>query len=79
MGLDSTVDENLLKINGGNQLKGNTVTALDLRAGIALTLAGLFAEGETNIQDAWQITRGYDQFINKMNSLGATLHPTYKK
>tara|TARA_R110000765_G_scaffold205329_1_gene310097 strand:+ start:768 stop:2072 length:1305 start_codon:yes stop_codon:yes gene_type:complete len=79
MGLDSTVDENLLKINGGNPLRGNTVTALDLRAGIALTLAGLFAEGETKIQDAWQITRGYDQFIGKMNSLGATLHPTYKK
>jgi UDP-N-acetylglucosamine 1-carboxyvinyltransferase len=46
---------------------------LDLRAGIALTLAGLFAEGETTVTNAWQITRGYDLFIEKMTALGASI------
>lgn len=73
MGLNSTIDGNMLIVNGGQQLKGTTVKALDLRAGVALSLAGLFAEGETHIKDAWQITRGYDRFVEKMTSLGANI------
>lgn len=45
--------------------------ALDLRAGIALTLCGMAAEGETVIYDAWQIGRGYVDLIPKLKSLGA--------
>lgn len=71
MGLTSRIDGNMLVIDGGSKLKGANVKALDLRAGIALSLAGLFAEGETVIEDAWQITRGYDRFFEKMQSLGA--------
>lgn len=73
MGLNSHTDGNMLIVNGGTQLTGTTVKALDLRAGIALALAGLFAKGETHIQDAWQITRGYDRFVGKMTALGAKI------
>lgn len=73
MGLEIDIVGNLLTINGGKNLKGNSVQALDLRAGIALAIAGMIAEGETEIQDAWQITRGYDHFVEKMLSLGASI------
>ncbi|WP_448249755.1 UDP-N-acetylglucosamine 1-carboxyvinyltransferase [Thalassotalea agariperforans] len=76
MGLKSRTDGNMLIVDGGQPLIGTTVKALDLRAGIALALAGLFAEGETHIQDAWQITRGYDRFVEKMTSLGAKITTT---
>lgn len=74
MGLQYEVGDNLLRINGGPPLKGAVVKALDLRAGIALTLAGLGAsEGETVIHDAWQVERGYNRFIEKMQSLGGDI------
>lgn len=71
MGLASFTDGNMLLVDGGKALTGTEVKALDLRAGIALTLAGLTAAGTTTITDAWQITRGYDRFVEKMRSLGA--------
>jgi UDP-N-acetylglucosamine 1-carboxyvinyltransferase len=73
MGLKSRTDGNLLIVDGGSELTGTDVTALDLRAGIALALAALFARGETHIHEAWQITRGYDRFFEKMESLGVTV------
>lgn len=69
MGGDFRVEENILKINGGNKLTAAEVTALDLRAGIALVLAGLVADGESLVKDAWQIERGYNDFLCKMKSL----------
>lgn len=62
---------NVLRIHGqGKCLRGARVRALDLRAGIALALCGLTADGETTISDAWQITRGYDNFLEKLRALG---------
>lgn len=74
MGADLEVRGNILFIRGGNPLKGNRVGATDLRAGAALTLAGLIAEGETVIDNVWQIERGYDGFHEKLNALGAKVH-----
>lgn len=72
MGLDYQIDGDMLKIHGqGGSLVGAEVKALDLRAGIALTLCGLAAQGETVITDAWQIGRGYVDLIPKLKSLGA--------
>jgi UDP-N-acetylglucosamine 1-carboxyvinyltransferase len=51
-------------------LQGNEVTATDLRAGAALVLAGLAAEGETVISDVYHIDRGYDSMIEKFRSIG---------
>lgn len=73
MGLDYEVQGDLLVINGGKILKGTTVEALDLRAGIALLLAGLTAEGKTIITNSWQILRGYENLESKLQSLGVTL------
>lgn len=71
MGLRYEVKGDILKIYGqGGGLVGAEVKALDLRAGIALTLAGLSADGETIITDAWQIGRGYVNLIPKLKSLG---------
>jgi len=72
MGLKYEISGDMLKIVGrGGGLKGTEVKALDLRAGIALTLCGLGAEDETTITDAWQIGRGYVDLIPKLKSLGA--------
>lgn len=69
MGMNYSVDGDLLKIHGGKPLYGATVKALDLRAGMALLLAGLIADGETVIEDAWQIERGYENLKLKFNNL----------
>lgn len=69
MGMQYEVQGDLLVINGGNLLNGAEVTALDLRAGIALLLAGLTAEGETIINNAWQIERGYENLSLKLKNL----------
>lgn len=73
MGMDYKVEGEMLVINGGTPLKGATVNALDLRAGIALLLAGLTAEGETTIENAWQIQRGYENLQEKLNNLGVNI------
>jgi len=74
MGLCYQIDGNLLRIQGGAPLHGAEVRALDLRAGIALTLAGLAAsEGETVITNAWQVERGYNHFVEKLRRLGGTI------
>lgn len=71
MGVRSEVRDNLLIIHGGKPLQGAEVSALDLRAGAALMLAGMVADGETIIQNAWQIQRGYCGLGAKLNALQA--------
>ena len=73
MGMKYRVEGDMLVINGGTTLKGTEVKALDLRAGIALLLAGMTAEGETIISDAWQIKRGYENLEEKLRNLGVSL------
>ena len=72
MGMEHEIRGDMLVIHGKDGgLRGAEVRALDLRAGAALTLCGLSAEGETVITDAWQISRGYVDFAEKLNALGA--------
>lgn len=72
MGMQHEVRGDMLVLHGtGGKLHGTTVRALDLRAGAALALCGLVAEGETVITDPWQIGRGYVDFVDKLKSLGA--------
>jgi UDP-N-acetylglucosamine 1-carboxyvinyltransferase len=73
MGMAYEIEGDLLKIHGGNKLQGTKVKALDLRAGIALLLAGMTAEGETEIEDAWQIGRGYENLQSKLKGLGVEI------
>ncbi|MDD2907946.1 MAG: UDP-N-acetylglucosamine 1-carboxyvinyltransferase [Candidatus Gracilibacteria bacterium] len=59
---------------GPNDLKGGvTVTSWDLRAGAAMVIAGLIAEGETKITNVEYIYRGYEDFVNKLKGIGADL------
>ena len=58
-------------INGGTPLVGAKVRATDLRAGAALALAGLCADGKTVISDSHYIKRGYSDFAKKLRLLGA--------
>ncbi len=73
MGVQFSVEDNLLKIQGGNVLSGADVRATDLRAGIALALAGCVADGETVLSDAWQVERGYDRFVEKIQTLNGNV------
>lgn len=74
MGMQHQIRGEMLCIQGaGGRLYGTDVHALDLRAGAALAICGLAAEGETVIHDAWQILRGYDGFVEKALSLGANM------
>ena len=62
---------NKANVRGNAKLRGCHVMATDLRAGAALVLAGLAAEGTTEISEIYHIERGYEKFIEKFNSLGA--------
>lgn len=61
------------RIAGVNKLIGAEVKATDLRAGAALVLAGLVAEGTTTITNVYHIDRGYNNFVGKMKALGANI------
>ena len=71
MGADITVEGNRATINGVARLKAAEVSATDLRAGAALIIAGLTAEGETKVAGVEKIERGYDDIVGKLKSLGA--------
>lgn len=60
-------------IHGGTLLKGADIVATDLRCGAALVIAGLMADGETIIHDAYHIYRGYDSIVEKLRKLGAQI------
>ena len=71
MGADVTIDAHHALIQGVNQLQGAPVSSPDLRGGAALVIAGLAAEGETEIHDIYHIDRGYEDYVGKLQSLGA--------
>jgi UDP-N-acetylglucosamine 1-carboxyvinyltransferase len=73
MGAECHVGDGGLRVEGPSALRGTTVRASDLRAGAALTLAGLVADGVTRVEEAWQMERGYDGFVTKARALGATI------
>ncbi|MBD8025474.1 UDP-N-acetylglucosamine 1-carboxyvinyltransferase [Ureibacillus sp. Re31] len=73
MNANARVEGNSAIIQGPTKLHGSKVTATDLRAGAALVLAGLIAEGETEIQDIYHIERGYSSLIEKLCALGADI------
>ncbi len=66
-------------IKGRERLYGAPVNATDLRGGAALVLAGLAAEGTTLVREAFHIDRGYENFEEKMRSLGAQIEREARK
>lgn len=74
MGADIRVEGKLAIINGVTRLTGAQVRATDLRAGAALIIAGLMADGSTVISDIFHIDRGYENFEEKFIRLGGDIH-----
>ncbi|MEE1169505.1 MAG: UDP-N-acetylglucosamine 1-carboxyvinyltransferase [Anaerovoracaceae bacterium] len=73
MGADISVKDRCAIINGGRPLKGTNVLATDLRAGAAVVLAGLVAEGVTEVSQIYHIERGYENFVEKITNLGGII------
>ncbi len=67
------VNGNLAVIEGVDKLKGAPVKAVDLRAGAAMIIAGLCAEGQTEIEDIKYIERGYEDVVKKLQNVGADI------
>ena len=73
MGAEIQVDGRVCVIEGGHELSGAVVQACDLRAGAAMVIAGLCANGETVVEDVHYIERGYENFVGKLRALGADI------
>jgi UDP-N-acetylglucosamine 1-carboxyvinyltransferase len=73
MNANITVDGRTATIVGVPKLTGAPVKAVDLRAGAAMIIAGLSAEGLTEISKVESIERGYDDIVGKLASLGADI------
>jgi UDP-N-acetylglucosamine 1-carboxyvinyltransferase len=73
MGANIKIDGHHAVINGVKKLSGAPVKAFDLRAGAAMVLAGLIAEGTTEVYDIYHIQRGYESFAQKLAGLGADI------
>ena len=73
MSADIKIEGRVAIIKGRRQLEGTLVEATDLRAGAALVLAGLLAEGETTVTQVEHIYRGYENFDIKLQEVGAEI------
>ncbi|MDE4542805.1 MULTISPECIES: UDP-N-acetylglucosamine 1-carboxyvinyltransferase [unclassified Thermoanaerobacterium] len=74
MGADIKIEGRTAVVTGIDHLSGAEVKATDLRAGAALILAGLIADGKTIINDVYHIDRGYVNIEDKLRSLGAIIY-----
>jgi UDP-N-acetylglucosamine 1-carboxyvinyltransferase len=73
LGADIRIEGNTAVIHGVDRLSGAPVMATDLRASASLVLAGLVAQGTTEIQRIYHIDRGYERIEEKLRQLGADI------
>jgi UDP-N-acetylglucosamine 1-carboxyvinyltransferase len=73
MGADITIEAQHAIVRGVEQLSGCPVLAPDIRAGAALVIAGLVADGVTRVNHASHIDRGYEDFDGRLRGLGASV------
>ncbi len=73
MGAKININGKTAEVTGRDRLKGTTVIARDLRAGAALVIAGLCAEGTTKVENIHFVERGYQNLVEKLQGLGATI------
>ncbi|WP_417516679.1 UDP-N-acetylglucosamine 1-carboxyvinyltransferase [Minwuia sp.] len=73
MGADITVHDSSAMVRGVRRLKGAPVMATDLRASVSLVLAGLAAEGETQVNRVYHLDRGYERLEEKLKACGADI------
>lgn len=73
MGANIKIDGHCAIIEGGSNLHGAKVCATDLRGGAAVVMAGLVAEGKTEVSNIYHVERGYDHFEDKLRALGGKI------
>jgi UDP-N-acetylglucosamine 1-carboxyvinyltransferase len=73
LGCDIHVDGNSARVRGVDTLVGATVMATDLRASASLVLAGLAAQGQTEVLRLYHLDRGYDRLVEKLQAVGAAV------
>ena len=73
MGANMSIRDRTVVMNGVERLTGAPVAATDLRAGAAMVLAGLVAEGRTEVSNIHHIDRGYENFVERLKGLGANV------
>ena len=73
MGASIKIDSKTAIIEGGIPLSGAQVSAVDLRAGAAMVIAGLAIDGKTEIDHIERIERGYDDIVGKLRAVGADI------
>jgi len=73
MGADIRIEGHYALVKGNTRLSGAPVAAPDLRGGAALVLAGLIADGTTEVSDVYHIDRGYEEFCSKLQQVGASV------
>lgn len=73
LGANITVQGNSAIVRGVKKLKGTNVMATDLRASVALVLAGLMAEGSTTVHRIYHLDRGYENLVEKLQACGADI------
>ena len=78
MGADISVDGKVAVIQGVGKLHGAPVVATDLRAGAAMVIAGLAADGVTEVDNIVYIERGYEKIDEKFRGLGADIRRVYQ-
>jgi UDP-N-acetylglucosamine 1-carboxyvinyltransferase len=76
LGAEIEIEKNIARVEGVKRLTGAKVMSTDLRASASLVLAGLAAEGETEVLRVYHLDRGYDHLENKLRSLGANIKRT---
>ena len=73
MGAHIDIDGHTVTVEGTDNLKGAPVMATDLRASVSLILAGLVAEGQTEVSRVYHLDRGYERLVEKLQACGATI------
>lgn len=73
MGANIAIEDHHALVEGVDALQGADVSSTDLRAGAALVLAGIVADGQTRVHNIKHIDRGYEDYVGKLRSLGATV------
>ncbi|MDI3310929.1 MAG: UDP-N-acetylglucosamine 1-carboxyvinyltransferase, partial [Thermoanaerobacterium sp.] len=73
MGVNAKVEGRIAVIEGTHKLTGAPLTATDLRAGAAMVIAGLAANGTTEVKNIYHIDRGYESIEKKLQKLGADI------
>jgi UDP-N-acetylglucosamine 1-carboxyvinyltransferase len=73
MGADIAVHGGTAVVRGVERLTGAPVMATDLRASVSLVLAGLVADGETEVNRVYHLDRGYERLVEKLSACGAQI------